>query len=307
MDLSYPLSGLKGDLLRWPPFESASVSARSPSCRWTAGSTIDSTINETEPAPFSDRLDFTGNVTTDIEDLVIGTKLRLVTEASGRPRLGSASPRACPMPATKADSAWTRWTSTRPGWSERPSIDQGGGNAGIGILGDPTRGDELSRRAHLRPVRRSRPPPGQTGVGGKRPGAPRRGTMPRGRKIAVRSASAAASRPVVRFDGAIIVGLTSRDSASASRPASRGSSAASACPSGASRSRSARRPPLPCARARRPSRAPTQLSAACSRDASWPGWPAAPMPVRRMTMSGSVSAISVRMTWTTGAERLHRG
>ena len=45
-------------------------------------------MNEREPAPLAAMLDFTGEGTTDIDDIVIGTKIRLVPEGAGRPAFG---------------------------------------------------------------------------------------------------------------------------------------------------------------------------------------------------------------------------
>src|SRR5262245_7960217 len=88
MDVSFPLSGLKGDLLRVAPFGISFGLGSFAELQVDGGFYDRLDVNEREPAPFSNVLDFTGNVTTDVSDLVIGTKLRLVTETSGRPAIG---------------------------------------------------------------------------------------------------------------------------------------------------------------------------------------------------------------------------
>jgi hypothetical protein len=214
MDIFYPLSGLTGDLLRVAPFGVSFGLGAFAELQLDGGFYDRFDVNESEPAPFSDRLDFTGNVTTDVEDLVIGTKLRLVTEAPGRPAMGIRLATRLPNASNESGlglDTMDFFASALIGKTVQ-SI-RVVGNAGLGILSDPTQGDhqndvltygvsiaravrqgleivsEVNGRLH---VRSEDPPAGTESRGAFRVG----GRFTTG---------------TVRVDGAMIIGFTRSD------------------------------------------------------------------------------------------------
>src|SRR5687768_1373571 len=88
-DMLLPVSGLSGNLLRLPSFgisfgASSIVEIQVDGGLYNRFSVTDRDLF----APLAPLLDFNGDETTSMEDLVIGTKVRLVSEAPGRPAFG---------------------------------------------------------------------------------------------------------------------------------------------------------------------------------------------------------------------------
>ena len=84
----FPVSGLEGNLLRMPTVGlSIGVSAIA-EIQIDGGFYNRLDITDRRPAPYSNALDFTGDRTTDVEDLVLATKIRLAGETPGRPAFG---------------------------------------------------------------------------------------------------------------------------------------------------------------------------------------------------------------------------
>jgi hypothetical protein len=87
-DTKYPLSGLSGDLFAVP------VAGISIGLSSIAELQIDGgfyqrlTVIGREPAPLASMLDFTGDRTSDVRDIVVATKIRVLSEQPGRPALG---------------------------------------------------------------------------------------------------------------------------------------------------------------------------------------------------------------------------
>jgi hypothetical protein len=141
-DALYPVSGLEGNLLRvptvgtslgvgsiaeiqvdWSPYQSLSVK--------------DSTV-----APLSGLVEFTGDATTDVEDLVIATKVRFLSEAPGRPALGVRL--ATKLPLAGNDSGLgLETTDVLASFLIGKTVQSVRivGNVGLGIIGDPTAGN----------------------------------------------------------------------------------------------------------------------------------------------------------------------
>lgn len=81
----YPLSGLKGNLWRVPTI-GISVGISSIAELQIDGGPYDMlTITERNPAPLADLVTATGTSTHAVDDIMIGTKIRLVSEAASRP------------------------------------------------------------------------------------------------------------------------------------------------------------------------------------------------------------------------------
>ena len=88
-NVEYPASGLKGDLLRVPTIGlSFGISS-------IAEFQIDGGLHDrlaisarNAKAPLASMVTATGNTTTDIEDVIVGTKIRLLPEGTRRPAFG---------------------------------------------------------------------------------------------------------------------------------------------------------------------------------------------------------------------------
>src|SRR5437870_1544891 len=88
-DQHYPVSGLEGNLVRFPTV-GVSVGLSSIAELQIDGSFYDGlTITNRNPAaPLASLLTITGTSTSDVDDAVIATKIRLLAERSGRPAIG---------------------------------------------------------------------------------------------------------------------------------------------------------------------------------------------------------------------------
>ena len=92
LDLSwaqvYTLSGLEGDLLRAPVVGISVGISSIAEIQIDGGFYNRLTITDRRTAALSNLLDVTGNHSHDVEDFVIGTKIRLVAEAAKHPAIG---------------------------------------------------------------------------------------------------------------------------------------------------------------------------------------------------------------------------
>jgi hypothetical protein len=213
----YPLSGLEGDLLRVPVVGVSLGLSSIAELQIDGGFYNRLNVTSRAPAPLSGLLDFEGDETTDVEDLVIGTKVRLLSEGASRPAIGMRL--ATRLPNAGNESGLGRdttdfFTSILVGKTVE-SI-RVVGNLGFGILTDPTEGHQqgdvltyglsIARaiaeglevvgdiNGHYAPTNDEDTPPGGESRGAIRIG----GRFTRG---------------TVRLDGGIIIGMTSRDPA----------------------------------------------------------------------------------------------
>lgn len=84
----YPLSGLKGNLWRLPTI-GISVGLSSIAELQIDGGPYDTlTITERRPAPLASLVTATGTSTHAVDDIMIGTKIRLAAESASRPSFG---------------------------------------------------------------------------------------------------------------------------------------------------------------------------------------------------------------------------
>ena len=87
-DAKFPLSGLSGNLLAVPTFGVSIGVSSIAELQVDGGLYQRLTITDREPAPLSSLLDFSGDRTTSVKDLVLGTKVRVLSEQGNRPALG---------------------------------------------------------------------------------------------------------------------------------------------------------------------------------------------------------------------------
>jgi len=213
-DMVYPASGLTGNLLRLP-LVGASVGVSS-----IAEIQIDTgfynrlAIAKRVDAPLSGMLNFAGDRTSDFENIVVATKVRVVAEGPRRPAIGFRF--ATQLPTASNESGLGLDTTDfhfallvgKTVQSVRVV-----GNVGLGILSDPTRGDRQNdvllygvsfARAMAEGVELVGEVNGRlhTAAYDPPPGTETRATM----RIGARYTAGPG-----RVDGGILLGMTSRD------------------------------------------------------------------------------------------------
>jgi hypothetical protein len=215
-DVFFPASGLTGNLLR-APLIGISVGLSSIAELQVDGGLFNSlSITERQPAPLSDMLDIDGEHTSDVEDVVVATKIRVLAEGTRRPSLGirfaTKLPNASNENGIGLDTTDFYMTALVAKTVQSIRVV---GNLGLGILADPTRGDRQNdvlayglsfARALTNTTEVVGEINGRAHVAG--------GTAPVGTES--RSALRVGGRytqGVTRVDAGLVVGLTSRDPA----------------------------------------------------------------------------------------------
>jgi hypothetical protein len=141
-DVSYPASGLEGNLLRLP-LVGVSVGVSSiAEVQIDGGFYNRLSISERFDAPLSGMVTATGDSTSSVEDWSIGMKLRLLSETAGRPAFGFRFATKLPNASNESGLGLdtTDFHASILGAKTVQRI-RFVGNLGLGILGDPTRGD----------------------------------------------------------------------------------------------------------------------------------------------------------------------
>lgn len=135
---SYPASGLTGNLLRLPLVGVSIGLGAIGELQVDGGFYSRLAIGNREDAPLTEDLDFSGDVASDVEDVVVATKVRVVAEGARRPAVGVRV--ATRLPNASSGSGLGLDTmdflaTLLVGKSARGF--RLAGNAGLGILGDP--------------------------------------------------------------------------------------------------------------------------------------------------------------------------
>jgi hypothetical protein len=170
-------------------------------------------ITEVQPAPLTHLIDFTGDSTSDFVDLTIATKVQLVSEAPGRPafalRFATQLPNSSNETGLGVDTINVFATAIVGKTTRSVRVV---GNIGVGVLPDPVEGNRqndvllygfsLARAVHE----------GVEIVGEINGRANfRELVFPGTDSLARMRVGARFTRGPVRFDGAMIIGMTSRD------------------------------------------------------------------------------------------------
>ena len=103
----YPVSGLEGNLLRLPTLGVSFGLSPTAELQIDGGLYNRLSVNTRQPAPLSNLLDFTGDHTSDVEDLTIATKIR-VASGEARPARGRPALRHAPAECEQRERARAR-------------------------------------------------------------------------------------------------------------------------------------------------------------------------------------------------------
>ena len=213
-DVFFPASGLQGNLLRLPTLGVSFGISSIAELQIDGGLYDRLSITSRRDAPLSNQLDFTGDRTHAVEDIVVATKIRLLAETPARPafgvRLATKLPNASNESGLGLDTT-DFFVSALLGKTVQ-SI-RFVGNVGLGILGDPVRGDRQNDvltygLSVARAVQQGLEVVGEVNGrldtrGGTAPiGTESRGAMRIGGRF---------TRSTVRADAGLIFGMTSRD------------------------------------------------------------------------------------------------
>ena len=141
-EVDYPASGLSGNLLRAPLIGLSMGVGSIGEVQIDGGLRNHLAITDRRAAPLSHFLVVPGDSTTDVEDMVVGTKVRLVSEGTSRPSIALRSATRLPMAGNEKGLGLDTmdFYSTLLVAKTVQSV-RFVGNIGLGILGDPTRGD----------------------------------------------------------------------------------------------------------------------------------------------------------------------
>jgi hypothetical protein len=212
--MTYPVSGLEGNLWRIPTFGVSVGISSIAEFQIDGGFYNHLSITHRTSAPLSGAVTATGSSTHDVEDAVIGTKIRLAPERPRRPaygfRFATRLPNASNESGLGTDTLDFLATVLIGKTVQSVRVV---GNAGLGVLADPTQGDRqndvlLYGLSLARAVTDRAEFVGEVnGRWSTRSGAPFPGTESR----SVLNFGARYTRNALRVDGAVIVGLTSLD------------------------------------------------------------------------------------------------
>lgn len=213
-DVFYPASGLQGDLFRFPTLGVSFGISSIAELQIDGGLYNRLSITSREDAPLANQLDFTGSRTHAVEDLVVATKIRLLSETPARPAFGIRFATKLPNASNESGLGLDTTDFFVSGlFGKTVQSIRFVGNVGLGILADPVRGDRqndvLTFGASVaRAVRQGLEIVGEiNGRVDTRSGEPPVGTESRG---AMRLGGRF-TRSTVRVDAGLIFGMTSRD------------------------------------------------------------------------------------------------
>jgi hypothetical protein len=213
-DVSYPASGLEGNLWRIGTFGFSFGVSSIAEIQFDAGLRNRLAITNREPAPLAGMLDITGDNTSDVEDIAIGAKVRFLAETETRPafavRFSTRLPNAGNESGLGLDT-----TDFNFGFAVAKTVQsiRVAGNFGFGILADPLRGDRQNDVVNYglsiaRAVAEGMELVGElNGRLSTRSGVPPIGTESR----SMMRVGGRLTRGPVRADGALLIGVTDRD------------------------------------------------------------------------------------------------
>ncbi len=213
-DLFFPASGLQGNLLRFPTLGVSFGISSIAELQIDGGLYSRLSVTSRQDAPLSNQLNFAGDRTHAVEDIVVATKIRLLSETPGRPAFGIRLATKLPNASNESGLGLDTTDFYVSGlFGKTVQSIRFVGNVGLGILADPVRGDRqndvLTYGASVaRAVRQGLEVVGEingrldTREGEAPIGTESRGAMRVGGRF---------TRATVRADAGLIFGMTSRD------------------------------------------------------------------------------------------------
>ena len=211
----YPVSGLEGNLLRLPTLGVSFGLSSIAELQIDGGFYNRLTVTSRRPAPLAHLLTFAGEQTTDVEDLVVATKIRLIPEAAGRPAVGLRLATQLPNAGNESGLGMdtTNFFAALLVGKTAQSV-RIVGNVGLGILGDPIagyeQGDVMTYGVSLaRAVRQGVEIVGE--INGRYAPTDDLVTPAGGDSRAAMRLGARLTQATVRVDGGIVIGMTARD------------------------------------------------------------------------------------------------
>lgn len=214
-DAVYPASGLTGNLFRLGTFGLSFGISSIAEIQIDGGLRNSLTVSSMDPdAPLAGMLDFEGETTSDVEDLVIGAKVKFLSETAGRPAMAIRFSTRLPNAGNESGLGLDT-TDFNFGIALAKTVQSVRvvGNIGFGILADPIRGDRQNDVLNYGASVARAIAPGLELVGelngrlNTRSGEPPVGTESR----AMMRLGSRFTRGPVRFDGALLVGVTDQD------------------------------------------------------------------------------------------------
>jgi hypothetical protein len=215
-DVLYPASGLQGNLLRAPTLGVSVGISSIAELQLDGGfyNRLTITHRGIGPAPLAGQMNFTGDSTHDVEDIVLATKIRIIGETAGHPAFGLRFATRLPNAGNESGLGLdtTDFHAQMLVGKTVRSI-RFVGNFGLGILADPTRGDNQNDVLDYgfsvaRAVREGIEVVGEiNGRASTRGGTPPVGTESR----SIVRIGGRLTRGTVRIDAGILLGVTSRD------------------------------------------------------------------------------------------------
>jgi hypothetical protein len=213
-DVFYPVSGLQGNRLAVPTM-SVSIGLSSIAEIQVDGAFYQKlTVTDRRDAPLADIVDFEGDETTDVDDFIVATKLRLFSEGARRPAIGVRIATKLPNASnesglgTDITDFYASMLFGKTMQSVRMVV-----NGGVAVLGDTTSGvpeqndlltyglsiaRAMTTGAELVGEINGRLNP----VSNPDPGSENRAVMRLGARY---------TRGAVRVDAGVLIGMTSRD------------------------------------------------------------------------------------------------
>lgn len=137
-DRTFSGSGLTGDLLQVPQVGLSIGVGPIAEIQIDGGFYSRLHITSRDAAPLSDRLDIDGDTTSSVDDIVVGAKIRLVSEAAGRPGFGLRLVTKLPNASNESGlglNTMDFYATLLVG--KTTGSTRFVGNAGLGILSDP--------------------------------------------------------------------------------------------------------------------------------------------------------------------------
>ncbi|RPH58469.1 MAG: hypothetical protein EHM89_12340 [Acidobacteria bacterium] len=213
-DVFLPASGLHGDVTTIPELGvsiglGSIVEAQIDGPVWQRMH-----VTDREPGPLSNLLDFSGDDTGSTGDVVVGTKVRLLGETAGRPAIGLRMATKLPNASNESGLGLDTidfYSALLLGKTVRSVRIVG--NFGLGILSDPTNGTRQND-VFTYGLSLARALTNQFEVVAEvngRMNARSDHTPPGTESRSLARAGARFTQATVRLDGALLLGLTSRD------------------------------------------------------------------------------------------------